>query len=92
MPGTMPATNVSFYSDRQRIAALLHVPESTGRAPRPAIVMAQGMVGRKELFGFPRIALWGTSFGGATVPYAAAVDGRVCAAVDCAGHHALRDL
>jgi len=137
----MPVTTVSFYSDRLRIAALLHAPEAKRGAPRPAIVMAQGMVGRKELFGFPRIAerfnalgyvaltfdyrgvgesegergrlfpqelvedlrnavtflaqqpgvdtgriaLWGTSFGGATVPYAAAVDGRVCAAVSIAG-------
>ena len=132
---------VTFYSGRLRIGALLRSPEPKGRDPRPAIVMAQGMVGRKELFGFPRIAerfndlgyvalvldysgvgdsegergrlfpqelvedlrnavtflaqqpgvdpgriaLWGTSFGGATVPYAAAVDGRVCAAVSIAG-------
>lgn len=137
----MAVTTVSFYSDGHRIAALLYAPEPMGRAPRPAIVMAQGMVGRKELFGFPRIAerfnalgyaalaldyrgvdesegergrlfplelvddlrnavtflgqrpgidpgriaLWGTSFGGATVPYAAALDGRVCAAVSIAG-------
>jgi hypothetical protein len=32
-----------------------------------------------------RIALWGTSFGGATVPYAAALDPRVCASVSIAG-------
>lgn len=137
----MPVTTVSFYSDRLQIAALLHSPEAKSCAPRPAIVMAQGVVGRKELFGFPRIAerfnalgyvaltldyrglgdsegergrlfpqeqvedlrnavtflaqqpgvdpgriaLWGTSFGGATVPYAAAVDRRVCAAVSIAG-------
>jgi hypothetical protein len=137
----MPATTVGFHSGRHRIAARLYAPESTGRAPRPAIVMAQGMVGRKELFGFPRIAerftalgyvalaldyrgvgesegesgrlfpyelvddllnavgflaqqpgidsgriaLWGTSFGGATVPYAAALGRRVCAAVSIAG-------
>lgn len=137
----MPAKTVTFYSERLRIGALLHSPKSKGPAPRPAIVMAQGMVGRKELFGFPRIAerfndlgyvaltfdyrsvgdsegergrmfpqelvedlrnavtflaqqpgvdarriaLWGTSFGGATVTYAAAVDRRVCAAVSIAG-------
>ncbi len=137
----MPATAVAFHSDRHRIAAHLYVPESTARAKRPAIVLAQGMVGRKELFGFPRIAerfnalgyvalaldyrgvgdsegergrlfphelvedlrnavtfleqqpgiapgriaLWGTSFGGATVPCATALDRRVCAAVSIAG-------
>ena len=137
----MPVTTVSFYSDRLRIAALLHSAEAKGGAPRPAIVMVQGMAGGKELFGFPRIAerfnalgyialtfdyrgvgqsegergrlfpqelvedvrnavtfleqqpdvdpariaLWGTSFGGAAVPYAAAVDGRVCAAVSIVG-------
>ncbi len=53
-PGIMPATNVSFYSGRHRIAALLYASEPRGGAPRPAIVMVQGMVGRKELFGFPR--------------------------------------
>jgi hypothetical protein len=135
------SAGVGFHSDGHRIAALLYAPVSIGRAPCPAIVMAQGMVGRKELFGFPRIAerfnalgyvalaldyrgvgdsegergrlfphelvddlcnavtflaqqpgidpgriaLWGTSFGGATVPYAAALDGRVCAAVSVAG-------
>lgn len=132
---------VSFYSDRLRIAALLHAPSPGSGAPRPAIVMVQGMVGRKELFGFPRIAerfnalgyvaltfdyrgvgesegergrlfplelvkdvrsavdflgqqpgvdpgriaLWGTSFGGAAAPFAAAIDARVCAAVSIAG-------
>lgn len=132
---------VSFYSGRLRIAALLHAPPAGSAAPRPAIVMVQGMVGRKELFGFPRIAerfnalgyvalsfdyrgtgesegergrlhplelvedvrsavdflaqqpgvdpariaLWGTSFGAAAVPYAAAIDARVCAAVSIAG-------
>ena len=137
----MHATAVSFYSGGLRIAALLHAPEPKRVAPRPAIVMAQGIVGRKELFGFPRIAerfnalgyvaltfdyrgvgesqgergrlfpqelvedlrngvtflaqqpgvdagriaLWGTSFGGAAVPYAAALDSRVCAAVSIAG-------
>jgi hypothetical protein len=137
----MPAKEVSFYSEGLRIAALLHAPEVVRGAPLPAIVMAQGLVGRKELFDFPRIAerftalgyvalisdyrgagesegergrlfpqdlvedlrnavaflgqqpgvdperiaLWGTSFGGATVPYAAALDGRVRAAVSVAG-------
>lgn len=135
-------TRVSFYSDRLRIAAQLHAPvTAAGAPPRPAIVMVQGMVGRKELFGFPRIAerfaalgyvaltfdyrgvgesegepgrlfplelvedvrsavdylaqqpgvdpgriaLWGTSFGGAAVPHAAALDRRVCAAISIAG-------
>jgi len=137
----MHATAVSFYSDGHRIAALLRAPEPKRGAPRPAIVMAQGIVGRKELFGFPRIAerfsalgyialtfdyrgvgesegergrliphelvddlrnavtflaqqpgvdagriaFWGTSFGGAVVPYAAALDDRVCAVVSIAG-------
>lgn len=132
---------VSFYSDRLRIAALLHTPPPGSGAPRPAIVMVQGMAGRKELFGFPRIAerfnalgyialtfdyrgvgdsegergrlfpeelvedvrsavdfleqqpgvdpgritVWGTSFGGAAAPHAAATDRRVCAAVSIAG-------
>jgi pimeloyl-ACP methyl ester carboxylesterase len=132
---------LSFYSDGLRIAAQLHEPDAASAAPRPAIVMVQGMVGRKELFGFPRIAerfnalgyvaltfdyrgvgesegepgrlyplelvedvrsavdflaqqpgvdpgriaLWGTSFGGAAVPHAAALDRRVCAAISIAG-------
>jgi alpha-beta hydrolase superfamily lysophospholipase len=134
-------TKVSFYSGGLRIAAQLHEPAAAGAVPRPAIVMVQGMVGRKELFGFPRIAerfnalgyvaltfdyrgigesegergrlhplelvedarsavdllaqqpgvdpsriaLWGTSFGGAAVPLAAALDRRVCAAISIAG-------
>jgi len=134
-------TGASFYSDGLRIAAQLYEPAAAGAAPRPAIVMVQGMVGRKELFGFPRIAerfsalgyvaltfdyrgvgesegergrlyplelvedvrsavdflaqqpvvdpgriaLWGTSFGGAAVPHAAALERRVCAAISIAG-------
>jgi pimeloyl-ACP methyl ester carboxylesterase len=134
-------TRASFHSGRLRIAAQLHASAAAGAARRPAIVLVQGMVGRKELFGFPRIAerfnalgylaltfdyrgvgesegergrlfplelvedvrsavdflarqpgvdsgriaLWGTSFGGAAVPHAAALDGRVCAAISVAG-------
>ncbi|MBM3940800.1 MAG: alpha/beta hydrolase [SAR202 cluster bacterium] len=52
----MPSTPVSFYSDGHKIAAVLHTPEHGAGGPHPAIVMAQGTVGRKELFGFPRIA------------------------------------
>lgn len=48
--------NTSFYSDRLKIAADLYEPERAAEEPYPAIVMVQGMVGRKELFGFPRIA------------------------------------
>jgi pimeloyl-ACP methyl ester carboxylesterase len=52
----MGTANIGFYSDGLKIAAQLYEPEHIAGAPCPAIVMVQGMVGRKELFGFPRIA------------------------------------